>query len=186
MRATTFEREPPLVTIGQWIVTRWTKAARSAPLSARRSAVPEALPLPYVPALPDAGPFLWHQATYREEDQFATPVQVVRADEPFGAADKVTTGCVRVRLEAGLLIVRYTWTSWTGGAPKRSEKVRDVLHLQPGEWGRVVYNGRFSAWSHHGWTYHKTVLNVGRFRGVPHAPFAGEPAATFTDVADLR
>jgi hypothetical protein len=47
------------------------------------------------------------------------------------------------------------------GAPKRWWAVKP-FELEPGEWVRIAYNGRFSGWRDN-WWYEKMVTNVGLF-----------------------
>lgn len=176
-----------MVIVVQEVVVRWTKRSRSGAGAALRNRVPELLPLPWVPEAP-GGPLsmVHHQATFREEDGFATPVQHVRAEavEPDGA---LHFGCVQLQRVEGALEVVFAYTAECG-APARTRYPRRVFRLGEGEWGRVAYNGRFGSPVGEGtWSYHRTTLNVGFTDRLPAGPFSpGPPQHIFSELARLR
>ena len=56
----------------------------------------------------------------------------------------------------------FAYTQDCGGAPVRINYPRKVPTLALGEWGRILYNGRFSS-DEGNWRYQKVVFNIGYF-----------------------
>jgi hypothetical protein len=81
-----------------------------------------------------------------------------------------TCDCVSAELVKDRLHVHYTWGR-AGGAPRRDSR-RDVLILEKGQWGRVLYNGRHTSTSSD-WWYEKWVFNIGFFAELDPRVFLG-------------
>lgn len=175
-----------MVIIVQQIITRWTKRSRAAPEAALRNAVPKALALPLVPDRLDTPTLIHHTATYSEAHRFSMPKHEVtghavhpRRIERFN--------CIRLCWDEGQARVVYAYDAIKGGAPERTSYPRQVLALHPGEWGRVIYNGRHVALSGmSGWHYRQDVVNVAVLGRLKREPFTGEPTQSFSDLAHLR
>ena len=175
-----------MLIVVQEIAIRWSQRTRTPELSRLRNRVPDALPLPYLPALPQPAPpivLVHHAATFSDADAFATPVQKVEVRE-VQPSKALRFGCVRLRAaEAGVEAV-FAWTS-ACGAPARTTLPRRVFTLREGEWGRVVYNGRWGG--EITWLYHQRTLNVGWLREPRSNPFSDRPPdRMFSELARLR
>jgi hypothetical protein len=165
----------------QEITVIWSKLSQSGEQAKRRNAVPEAFTLPK-----SASSIGFHQRICFDEPQgFDVPekkeVKEFR-DYPdfrrFGAYPGHT------RREGELLIVTYAYDATLVGLPYRGQLPREVLQLGPGEWGRIIYNGRFSAGRE--WHYRKTVVNViNALAFESNLLLTTQPKKVFYDVADL-
>jgi hypothetical protein len=156
-----------MLAVVQIIFSTWSKEYRGGPKASERNRVPEAEVVPR-PAERIPEPYYLVHTSKRVfgslpgTNRLPGPsVQVISADEPFYA------GSVRIGWEGEQLRVDYHWT-WDAGMPERHSR-RDVLQIQPGQWGRVRYNARLSICHFPGggdsddWWYEKWVFNVGLF-----------------------
>jgi hypothetical protein len=145
----------------QHITSGWSKASRGGPSAARRNAVPEELPLPTAGAGKRGDTLIQHTVFYGEGNDFASPSHDALTAEGAGV---IRVGCVRVEPLAGGVRVVFEYDPRRAGAPPRDTHPRASaktgFELGAGEWGRVLYNGRFSS-DEGGWWYEKTVVNVG-------------------------
>lgn len=151
----------------QVIFTEWSKEFRGGPGASERNRVPEVEALPLPVENPIASAYLVHTVRHRfgsipSLGRLPGPaLQVHPLDEPYQA------GCVQVSFEDGQLRVDYHWTP-DAGMPERHTR-RGVLRLAEGEWGRVRYNARISAYhtiagyDYNDWWYEKWVFNIGLF-----------------------
>ncbi|HEX8297792.1 MAG TPA: hypothetical protein VF594_01415 [Rubricoccaceae bacterium] len=173
------------MTIVQEITVWWTKRARSAPGATVRNAVPEHFDLPFRPATLARFDIVYHSVLIQEWTGFDQPEETVEEhhlvpDRPF------RIGCVRIEPGPDASQVVYAYDLACGGSPERTGRLRPVLRLRAGQWGRVVYNGRFEDRETREWLYKKVVANVAHV-GDPLEPvFVGEPSKTFHDLAHLR
>jgi len=138
------------VLVVQRVVTTWTKESRGGPEAARRSATPSALPLPVMPAA-ESGAVV-HFVTLAEQRAFAPTEEAAVcqfADLPRFVPE------LELRADGDDLQIRFVWGGPVG-APERARGA--VTRLRPGEWCRVLHNGRFPEEST--WSYQSTVLNV--------------------------
>lgn len=144
----------------QHITSSWSKASRGGPPAARRNAVPEALPLPTEAAGKRGDTLIQHTVSYGEDNDFASPLH---DSLTAGGAGVIRVGCVRVEPLAGAARVAFEYDPRAAGMPPRDTHPRAAaktgFELGAGEWGRVLYNGRFSS-DEGGWWYRKTVVNV--------------------------
>ncbi len=140
----------------QIISTHWTKASRGEPAASQRAAVPLALPLPGMLTGPTQ--VIYHRVTYRESSGFKPHV----VDETV--LDTLPERDVGVELHATAegLSVAYRWERACGAPPRDIMVIGPTLRLRPGQWGRLVHNGRF-AWEDT-WAYQQIVFNVGALR----------------------
>lgn len=164
----------------QAIETQWTKASRGAPAATHRNRVPEAVDLPA--ALPDLGErsYVLQHVVYSESDGFQAPwykpVTATAAMAAFHFA------CIRVAYAHQFVRVDFEWYS-VKGVPRRPE-IHDRHTLQPGQWGRVRANGRFSF--DDTWGYFKWIINIGFFAQVPTNVFTTtNPVFKHSHMADL-
>ncbi|WP_367870391.1 hypothetical protein [Luteolibacter sp. Populi] len=167
----------------QCITVRWTKLSRGAPNSAKRAAVPMGFPLQPV-ALPKKAlrTAVLHWVNNYEEGDFA-PLQSSEVHDITGVRD-YDTEMAMLKFEADDLRVEYKGGFWCAGAPQRPNIIRSVFKLQPGQWGRIAANGRFS--HDNQWHYYRKVLNIAFTDALPTAGiFRGKPAAEFRDEHDL-
>jgi hypothetical protein len=70
--------------------------------------------------------------------------------------------CVVVQKLGDGLRISWQYTPEDAGMPIRRPKKNDFFDLPVNQWGRVIYNGRFSEWEG-GWWYSKSVFNIGVF-----------------------
>ena len=153
-------------------------------MASKRSRLPSALPLPYVPALDrsrNERAFLSHEAVFSDSDDFAHASETV-VWESFGVQRRYFAENVRLVPEESVLRVEYAH-GWYQGAPARSEAPRQVMKLALGEWGQVVHNGRFGGYSD--WSYRQVTLNAGLLDVDDLRPFSGKPDQRFEDLAHL-
>jgi hypothetical protein len=156
----------------QVILSAWDKAHRGGEGASTRNRAPEALGLP-LPAQSMAEPsYIIHRVKHRFGD---APVYRRLPGEPMEitpmANKPLTCDCISVGLVKDRLHVDYTW-SCAGGAPRRDSR-RDVLVLERGEWGHVLYNGRHTTASTAEWWYEKWVFNIGFFAELDPRVFLG-------------
>ncbi|MBV9786743.1 MAG: hypothetical protein JOZ51_01105 [Chloroflexi bacterium] len=166
----------------QEIISAWTKQARAADAATARNAVPQQLDFPWLPEVDSASALVHHRIRFHERTNFGTPEHEIDVSEmmPF---NRLRFGCVTITQREQLVQVTYAYNVSCGGAPKRATVPRQVFTLARGEWGRVVYNGR---WGWGAWTYEQTTLNVLHAESLTQPIFAGEPKTIFRDLADLR
>ncbi len=123
--------------------------------------MPEALPLPAGAVGRRGNTLIRHTVSYGEDNDFASPR--LNSFTAEGAA-VIRVGCVRVEPVDGGARVAFEYDPRTAGMPPRDTHPRaaakTAFELGAGEWGRVLYNGRFSS-DEGGWWYQKTVVNVG-------------------------
>ena len=173
------------MTVVQEITVWWTKRSRSAPGAAVRNAVPEMFDLPFRPATMGRFDVVHHVVLIREWFGFDHPEETVEGHAVTAGGD-FRLGCVRVEPGPDVVEVVYTYDFVCGGAPERTTRPRPVLRLRAGQWGRVVYNGRFEDRRSGEWLYKKVVANVAHVGGSSGAAFSGEPSKAFGDLAHLR
>ena len=172
------------ITVVQSITTGWSKQSRGAPGAIKRNAVPEALIIPLA-GRPKAGcGLIEHLSGFYEYNDFEDPNPTL-AFESFDPEEAVRYGCVLVRKQDEGLRVSWEYRPEDAGMPLRPTKRHDSFHLNPNQWGQVIYNGRYSS-DEGGWWYKKTVLNIGLF-DAPEAKVFVEttPAVVFDKTAIL-
>jgi hypothetical protein len=138
--------------IVQHIKTQWTKASRGGAAAARRNAVPVSFRLPPALHRQDALHTIeiaeWEDFQYRETWKFLS----------YGGHLQVGPVLIHAGLET--IKVQFVWSWNECGAPERES--HKAFELRPGEWGRLICNGRFGSTYSMGqeWLYHKSVFNV--------------------------
>lgn len=170
----------------QEIITDWLKRSRGAASSTAREQILDVLELPYLPGPIEGDAVVHHTVRFGDADEFEQAEHKVELKE-FGQQRRLFFGCVRIYPAAEVLRVDYAYNMTCGGAPERTHFPRQVLSLSEGEWGRVVYNGRFSA-GFEGlgdWLYRRRVVNVGYLNEPTLEPFGSGLAREFTDLAHL-
>lgn len=166
----------------QEIRTDWSKVSRGAPGAAKRAAVPRALPLPLHRADRDFYALFEHRVFFSEWEGFRDPGEQVACSEEVG---QVIYGCVRLKLEGESLRVVWKYDPGYAGAPSRDGNPKQAFTLRPGQWGRVVYNGRFG--EDEGWYYRQTTFNVALAERASACVFTeSEPAHVYKQVAELH
>jgi hypothetical protein len=146
----------------QVILSAWDKAYRGGEGATIRNRVPEALELPLSVQSMAEPSYIVHRSKHGFGD---APVYCRLRGEPLEIAPTAnkpfTCDCISAGLIKDRLHVDYTW-SCAGGAPRRNSR-RNVLVLERGQWGRVLYNGRHPTISTGEWWYEKWVFNIGFF-----------------------
>ena len=170
----------------QHVTSSWSKASRGGPSAARRNAVPEALLLPKAAVGKRGNALIQHTASYGEDNDFVSPSHDSLTAESAGV---IRIGCVRVEPLDGGARVAFEYDFRVAGMPPRDAhqmaKARADFELAVGEWGRVLYNGRFSS-DEGGWGYQKTVVNVGCHDEVQAEAFVStRPLYTIDRMASL-
>lgn len=170
------------VIIIQNIKTVWTKKSRGGKLASLRNGVPEAVAL-HPEEINRGGKFIFHSLVYHESDGFRKPVIDSTADV---SGERFESGGVTVEFAAGQLVVKYEY-NYKCGAPARfgpgGIPHHKTFQLNLNEFGRVLYNGRFSD---EYWWYEKQVFNIGRFDKPQANVFtASKPLHLIDDIAAL-
>lgn len=171
------------ILVVQQVTVIWTKTTRSAPEATVRNALPTAYPITLFPA-PESFPaqaLLIEKIYLHERDQFRHSQREHTLQE-MQSGKSYTVDNVRIRTDGEHVIVVYAYQSWSG-APRRQAPPRQIMTVQPGEWGEISYNGRTGGYD--GWYYHQTTLNIGCFQTLPEDPFTQPPTHTYSDMADL-
>jgi hypothetical protein len=110
-----------------------------------------------------------HRSGFSEWCSFQDPHPTI-SFETLEPGQTTRDGCVIVQKEDHRLRVRWHYTPEDAGMPLRPTKKKDIFELGLNQWGRVIYNGRFSE-EEGGWWYNKTVLNIGLFEEVAASVF---------------
>ena len=167
----------------QEIETTWSKKSREANKASIRNSVPEAFDIPNNKE--DIN--IYQLYRYEEETEFKDPKIKI---EKFN--DKKLNnffGALRLYYENNILKVKYTYSPENVGAPERTVYPKEVLSLKSGEWGRVIYTGRFCGTysSYTEWFYKKEVFNIANIE-IPNISIftKTKPKKTFKDIANLR
>lgn len=167
----------------QAICVRWSKESRGGRNATLRNQVPEVFELPEGLKPLHMETLFFHCLFFDESNLFISPYisEVLRHDLP----KEFDYSCVQVHpTEVGLRVV-YQY-NMRCGAPERTPIKRDI-RLQVGQWGRILYNGRFSDIDDGYWCYEKWTFNIGFFQDpIPHV-FLNSPAVKIhSDLALLR
>jgi hypothetical protein len=159
----------------------WSKLSQSGEKAKKRDAVPEAIVLPKSATSIGFHQKLW----FGEQAGFDVPEKVeVKSFRDYPDSRSFDGYPGHTRREGELLIVSYTYDENLVGAPYRGQLAREVLNLGPGEWGRIIYNGRFSAGRE--WRYKKTVINVvNAVEFDANLLLKTQPKKVFRDIANL-
>ena len=125
----------------QQIDVIWTKASRGAPLAALRNSVPEALEFSVDRQTLEENQLIAQFVNFDEYSNFAQPRLRF---ESFATCEKIKYRCVDLQITENHVDVIWHFNGIDGGHPNRIEKAKLAFTLQPKQWGRVLYNGRFS------------------------------------------
>jgi len=153
-------------------------------MSARRAAVPEHFHLPPVALPHKTGRLVVFQEIEAKEWEEFTIRDHCEVIELAGRLN-FSKDPVIVGIESERLRVWYRPGIWSVGAPDRRGKNYNVFNLEPGQWGRLIFNGRFGGGG--GWFYHRQVFSIACSLNLPaHDCFAAKPDFAFSDEQDLR
>ena len=165
----------------QQIETIWSKDSRSAKKAEIRNSVPEIFEVPNFKN--NVHQFI----KYDEKDGFELP-NVTTSDFNKNKSNHYF-GALRLHFENDVLKVTYIYSPEQVGAPTRTMVPRTILSLENGEWGKVIYTGRFCG-SHTGygdWFYRKEVFNIANIEQPNKTVFDDiMPSKTFQDIKNLR
>ena len=182
--------ETDTLVVIQILYTCWSKELRGGAAVAKRSHLPEAVILP-LPQSPITEPSFVAQTV----KQFLnwTPVygrlpaegiQVRSMEEPFQCDS------IMAYANENLVHVDYAW-KFDSGMPRRHSHP-DILTLEKGQWGRVHYNQRQSAyhtpagWNTAMWWYENWVFNIGYFAVIePRVFLDTQPNQRYTNMSRL-
>lgn len=169
----------PLVLL-QNICTIWTKASRGGANAAARNGTPDAFELPALAFSLPENPFLLHEVVYTERNHFQRPMEKLEPREP---TDPFWYDCLQLSLKNQVLTVMLEWER-SEGVPRRPTFPRIAWSLQPGQWGRVIYNLRHAGEDH--WIYKKYAISIGLLHSYSPSIFleAG-PMYSYRDMAQL-
>jgi hypothetical protein len=170
------------IVIVQSIKSVWTKNSRGGRLATLRSAVPEALALPFRGGSPQAA-FILHEVVYHESNNFSKPLtDSLKTVQSLS----LEVGCVTIERNEESVVVKYEHGLRCGAPVRFGEGGQEALKkfaLGAGETGRVAYNGRFSG-DH--WWYEKIIVNVCRCAEVSNDILTHSmPAPEIMDLAIL-
>jgi hypothetical protein len=168
----------------QCLVTVWTKKSRGGPLASQRNATPEALPL--TAGLSTAvGECLVHEVRFDESHGFQPEERWMEESQLAKALSHThLESSVRFQKVAEGLAVGFKWPGDAGLPERRS--LKRVFLLKPGEWGRLVYNGRFVVHDIGDWYYEKKVINISNGLSLEPTLFLStEPAHSSSMLAEL-
>lgn len=162
----------------QRLMTEWTKRSRGGSGAAVRNAVPQSLLLP---PLAVKGDTVVHEARFLENDSFRCRDELKEVD--LGVSWQL--GAMTLFRQCDQVVVKFAYMMATTGAPERLS--HEAFTLQPGEWGRLLYNGRFSSWDDGEWWYRKDVFNVAYAESLDRRIFLDTtPNYTVSEMARLR
>lgn len=163
----------------QHIETVWTKRSRGGDGARQRNAVPAALDLP---SLSRDHLFVLHHATFHEHDSFARHDQLRSAD----AFADLKLRFLTLSIDGAALHVRFQRDGFNAATPSPFP-YKDPFVLEPRQWARLVYNGRFTAWNTGMWSYEKHVYNIGWFdKWASDAFERTRPCSEYREMARLR
>jgi hypothetical protein len=159
------------VIVVQQILTHWSKASRGGKGAVKRNAVPEVACLP-LNRVEQRGLTLLHHKLAFYEPNFSRPKEEISLNPTLLPH---VVGCVKIDYGKEVAIASFRFGAECGGAPLRGW-ARKTLYIAEGEWGQILYNGRFanrvSGWW---WWYEKMVVNVGLFSELPEDVFTRCP-----------
>ena len=160
----------------QHIITSWTKESRGGQDANRRNAVPIVAKLP-VPSTKSK--LVVHTLTYKEEDNFLTPIDEVSTDQSL----PLTLAFINIK-QVGpdvLVSVRYNHSM---GAPERNS-IRKDIRISPDEWVQILSNGRFGGDIE--WFYRHEAFNIAYLTEPDSRIFThSAPKVAFSTLALLR
>ncbi|GAB5407279.1 MAG: hypothetical protein Aurels2KO_55100 [Aureliella sp.] len=163
----------------QHVHALWTKQSRGGDAARVRNAVPDALELP---ASIPAQPFVLHHAKFIERDDFAQTDEV-RSGRSF---DALNVDDLELSITPDSLTVRFH-RNVNNAACTTPHPFTDVFTLSESQWGRLTYNGRFTAWNTGHWWYEKSIFNIGWFADIESRRFIDtDPNCGFSEMAHLR
>jgi hypothetical protein len=147
----------------QLLTTEWTKESRGGPGAQPRNTTPLAMALPDSWAGMEDSGFRLHHVYFSEQRRFQPREWTeVRGGKAFVEVEAFrierTPEGVRVLLDHGRMGMPGA-LEWSGMS--RSEPPEELLRLEPGQWGRGIYDERLPYWETGHWGYCKHVLNVG-------------------------
>lgn len=169
----------------------WTKATRGGMGAILRNGIPDALPFSALLTHSIACPYLVQTV---EHTNFAfnnddSKVFQPRLQLPTNLDSFEFRGISALLISTGLE-VKYEY-KWEQGMPWRYSTTNEVAQLQPGQWCRVLFNGRFSSYRHNPYGegsdwYEKWVINVGLFlEPSPEVFLKTEPLKVYSRLAIL-
>lgn len=152
----------------------WSKASRGAPESNARARLPRAFAVELLEA-----PYVLHHVRMAEWESFS-PRRV--KTESKESPPRIEGGLAIHSVESGTFRLGLIGNP-SGGQPHR-HPVREALTLAPGEFARLVVNGRHTSYS--GQWYSEYIYNVASAASVPADHFLCEPPThEFSLAADL-
>jgi hypothetical protein len=168
------------IVIVQHIHTHWTKASRGGENARIRNGVPEAAKVPVQRIAAGNLNLIYHVLQYWEADGYRQPREEIRINP---TVRPLAIGCVTIDHTTEEVIATFRYDQGCAGAPDRGW-ARKTLHLAVGEWGQIVYNGRFTGEDY--WWYENTVVNVGLVERLTPGLFTRqEPNCRFSAMAEL-
>jgi len=167
----------------QQIETVWSKEFRTPYNATIRNSVPNILEAP-----PMAENKSLHQLLqFDEKSNFQMPklsIQPLNKNKRNHFFE-----AIRVYTEKNQLKIIYTYSPEKVGAPERKVFPKQVLCLNKGEWGKIIYIGRYSRSfaAYTDWFYRKQIFNIAYMEKFNKLVFSdSEPKRVFQDIVDLR
>ena len=174
---------PNLVVCVQCIQTYWDKSARGGMEAEARNRVPEALKLLSCQPLDTPLSYIVYCAYFSKSNVFVEPL---KCTVETSLTEPLHTGGVSMSLLGNSLAVYYQWDNGQGAALRYSGR-KEAFQVSVGQWGRVLYNGRYVDFDNGTWHYEKRVYNVGLFVSPSPSVFIKtEPVEATSYMALLR
>jgi hypothetical protein len=158
----------------QVVRLHWRKSARGGQGTRHRNAVPQAFIIPDAHLADLDGALCIDESHWGESNHFTEAFQSRWLRVPV--VEGYAYGCVRIYSHADGVQIRYQYDRANAGAPDRwffntatgyGESPTRQLTVQPGQWARICYNGRFSCFDTGNWWYEQVTVNVAWFVGEP-------------------
>jgi hypothetical protein len=169
----------------QEIRTHWSKKSRGGKLATERNAVPDAVAIPGEKIKKPMRGLIEHSVAYNEWQGFSLCERSSLTQEPAG---RVRLGRLLIEPIGEELHISFeNYAKYEGMLirPAQSEGLLLTrMRLQSRQWGRVLYNERFSY--EEGWWFEKRVFNIGLFEKFEGDVFVStKPAQVISQMAKL-
>jgi hypothetical protein len=168
------------VVVVQQILTSWSKKSRGGEGAVKRNAIPEVAPVPMHCIKTERLTLLHQSLSYSEWDGFAPREKI----EVNPTLRPVVIGGVTVNDDDEVAVASFQYNLGCG-APERGW-ARKTLRIAEGEWGQILYNGRFAPPWEGPWWYEKMVVNIGLFSHLSSGVFTHcAPTCRFSAMGHL-
>ncbi len=162
----------------QHVACVWTKRSRGGEGARQRNSVPTAVDLP---EFKGDLPYLLHTVNFFESG-WSKPNHSVKSSTEF--SDLHLNDLILIH-ESDSVTVRFMRDGANAACPNPYPH-KDVFSLRRGDWGRIVYNGRYVDFDSGAWRYKLTTYNIGNFDRFSTDVFRlTSPSSQFEELARL-